>query len=69
MFTIKKIVIVSHCVLNQHSVILGDKRANGSFLFASTLIENEVGIIQMQCPELLFGGYTRESKSYKDYDT
>ncbi len=66
---IKKIIVVTHCVLNQHSVVKGYKRANGSFLFANALVENEVGIVQLQCPELLFKGYNRVPLEYEDYNT
>lgn len=55
-------------MLNQHSVVKGYKRGNGSFLFASTLVENNVGILQLQCPELLWKGYSREPLEYKDCD-
>ena len=65
----KKIVLVSHCVLNQNAVIEGWARARGAFPIAKHLIESGAGIIQLPCPELIFKGIGRSPLEYVDYDT
>ena len=65
----KKLLLISHCVLNQNAVIDGWERASGAFPVAKTLIESGLGIIQMPCPELLFGGLERPSMTHADYNT
>lgn len=50
----KKVVIVSHCILNQNSISDGTAdypATNESVL--NLLIKSKVGIIQMPCPEIL----------------
>ncbi|KZL92634.1 CD3072 family TudS-related putative desulfidase [Clostridium magnum] len=56
----KKIVLVSHCILNQNSISDGTADypgTNESIL--NLLIESKVGIIQMPCPEILCLGLDR----------
>jgi predicted secreted protein len=56
----KKIVLVSHCYLNQNAI--SDGTADGECLikeFIDLLHENRIGIIQMPCPELLCLGLDR----------
>ncbi len=56
----KKIVLVSHCILNQNSISDGTADypgTNASIL--KLLMESNVGIIQMPCPELLCLGLDR----------
>jgi len=56
----KKIVFVSHCVLNQNSIsdaTADYPGANESIL--KSLIQAKVGIVQMPCPELLCLGLDR----------
>lgn len=65
----KKIVVVSHCVLNQNSVINDWERARGAFPFSELFIKEGVGIIQLPCPELIFNGINRPPLSYLDYNT
>lgn len=65
----KKIILVSHCVLNQNAVIEGWGRAKGAFPIVSELIANGVGIIQLPCPELLFLGINRPPMTYQEYNT
>ncbi len=65
----KKIVVVSHCVLNQNSVISDWERAKGAFPFMSDILKEGVGIIQLPCPELMFGGCNRPPKTYEEYNT
>ena len=56
----RKIVFVSHCFLNQNSISDGTAdfpAANRTIV--SLLLEHDVGIVQMPCPELLCLGLDR----------
>jgi len=67
----KKIVFVSHCLLNQNTRPLGGEKYAGIVkelleLFA----ESGVGIVQIPCPQIEFNeGLNRKSKSKESYDT
>lgn len=65
----KNLIIVSHCVLNQNSVVSPLARARGVFEFVSHLIEEGIGIIQLPCPELRYLGITRKPMEKEEYDT
>ena len=66
----KKIVIVAHCILNQNSRVQGLANFPGTIkLVVETLLEYEVGIVQMPCPELLYAGYKRWAQTKEQYDT
>jgi len=65
----KKLILVSHCVLNQNSVIEGWGRACGAFPVTKLLIEAGVGIIQLPCPELIHLGINRPPMTQQDYST
>ena len=65
----KKLILISHCILNQNAVIEGWERASGAFPVAGLLVESGIGIIQLPCPELLFKGMERPSMTYADYNT
>lgn len=65
----KELVIVSHCVLNQNSVVEGLARAKGAFKIVEELLSDGVGIIQLPCPELKLLGIKRKGQSKKEYDT
>ncbi|CAG8999046.1 MAG: hypothetical protein CENE_01010 [Candidatus Celerinatantimonas neptuna] len=56
----KKLVLVSHCLLNQNSISDGTADYAGTFTdIINKLVEKNVGIIQMPCPELLCLGLDR----------
>jgi predicted secreted protein len=67
----KKIVFVSHCLLNQNARPLGGEKYPGVVkdileLFA----ESGVGVIQLPCPQLEFNeGLNRKSKPKASFDT
>lgn len=65
----KRLVLISHCILNQNSVVEPLARAKGSFSFVKTLIDDGVGIIQLPCPEFRHLGITRKPMEKHDYDT
>ena len=56
----KKLVFVSHCILNQNSI--SDSTADFPSQFqeiVELLVSNSIGIIQLRCPELLCLGLNR----------
>ena len=56
----KKIVLVSHCILNQNSISDGTADYPGTNeSIIKLLMESNVGIIQLPCPELLCLGLDR----------
>lgn len=65
---LKEIVIVSHCVLNQNTVVEGLARAKGGFKIVDELIGEGVGIVQLPCPEFKFLGIKRKGQSKIEYD-
>ncbi|MBC7087614.1 MAG: hypothetical protein H5T96_03870 [Tissierellales bacterium] len=65
----KKVVIVSHCILNQNCVVQPMARAKGAFKIVSEYIEDGVGIIQLPCPELRHFGLGRKPMEKFEYDT
>ena len=48
----KKVVLVSHCILNQNSVVNDLARAKGAYReIVETIMDNDIGIHQLPCPE------------------
>jgi predicted secreted protein len=65
----KKLIIVSHCILNQNTVIEGEARSMGAIPSAVDWIQKEgFGIIQLPCPEFTFLGLDRPPMAYEQYD-
>jgi len=57
----KKVVLVAHCILNQNSISDGTADFSGTFEeILNIIIESEVGVLQMPCPELLCLGLDRD---------
>lgn len=65
----KKLIIVSHCILNQNSVVEPLARAKGPFPIAKIFLDMGVGVLQLPCPEFKFLGPTRVPMSKEEYDT
>lgn len=65
----KKLLLVAHCVMNQNAVVEGMARARGAFPIAELLITEGIGIIQLPCPELIYGGINRPPLEFGDYNT
>jgi predicted secreted protein len=66
----KELVLVSHCILNQNTVINGWERAQGGFNhIVRDLIDRNVGIIQLPCPELMHLGCNRPPQTKEEYTT
>ncbi|MGL5989392.1 CD3072 family TudS-related putative desulfidase [Cetobacterium sp.] len=56
----KKIVIVSHCILNQNCVVKPYAKNGEYFLeFVKSLLTQNIGIIQLPCPEMTLLGLKR----------
>lgn len=65
----RKIVLISHCILNQNTVVEGLERAEGAFPLAEEIIQSGTGIIQLPCPEFFYEGLKRKGMEYEEYDT
>ncbi|MBM4764834.1 CD3072 family TudS-related putative desulfidase [Bacillus sp. B15-48] len=66
----KKILLVSHCIINQNTVIEEEARAMGAIPSALDWIKEEgFGVVQLPCPEFTFLGLDRPPMTYEEYDT
>ncbi|MEH7225902.1 CD3072 family TudS-related putative desulfidase [Bacillus sp. JJ1566] len=66
----KKILLVSHCILNQNTVIENEARAEGAIMSAiDWAIKEGFGFLQLPCPEFTFLGLSRPSMTYEQYNT
>jgi predicted secreted protein len=67
----KKIIFVSHCLLNQNARPIGGEKYPGSVKdLLEIFAEAGIGIVQLPCPQLEFnGGLNRKLKSKNAYDT
>lgn len=73
----RRIVIISHCILNQNVVLKDWERSEGPFRsVVIPLLEKGVSLVQLPCPELGFKrgagidiGVNRPPMSYDDYNT
>lgn len=65
----KKIVIVSHCILNQNSVVYPLARAKGAFNISNFLVNSGAGIYQLPCPEFKYLGLSRKPMEKNEFDT
>lgn len=69
----KKVIILSHCILNEYSKVKKwDKYEKITELntmdFLKFLLDNEIGIIQLPCPELKGYGLKRWGQVKEQYD-
>lgn len=63
-------VLMAHCVMNQNTVILGWERSQGPFAtLIKDLMDRQISIVQLPCPEITFLGSERPPLQYEDYDT
>lgn len=66
----KAIALVCHCVLNQNAKIEGIARYPGTFRpVVERLLDAEVGIYQLPCPEMTFFGISRWSAVKDQYSS
>lgn len=65
----KKIAIISHCIINQNSVVKGEyKNMNIFFPFIKKLFEENIGILQLPCPETECYGLRRWGHVKEQFD-
>lgn len=66
----KRIILISHCIINQNTVIPEEARALGAIPSAvEWLVKEGLGIMQLPCPEFSFLGFNRPAMTYEQYDT
>ncbi|PLS16274.1 hypothetical protein CVD28_17510 [Bacillus sp. M6-12] len=66
----KKILLISHCILNQNTVIDCEARAKGAVpSVINWAMAEGYGILQLPCPEFTFSGLSRPPMTYEEYDT
>ena len=65
----KKLILLSHCILNQNSVVLPLARSKGGFPIAKSILDQGIGIIQLPCPEFKFLGPERKPMNKEEYDS
>lgn len=62
-------MFLSHCVLNQNTVVYPLSRAKGAYRdIIEELMDNGIGIHQMSCPEYKYLGLKREPMTKEEYD-
>lgn len=65
----KKIIIVSHCILNSNAKVEGISQYKGLFMEVIKLIDqNDIGIIQLPCPETIMYGIRRWGHVKEQFD-
>ena len=66
----KKLVLLSHCILNQNAVVYPLARAKGGFTkVVFDYMKQDYGIYQLPCPELKYLDLYREPMTKDDYNT
>ncbi len=66
----KRLILVSHCVLNQNAVVNGWERSAGAYKeIIKAFLEKDIGIIQLPCPEFSVFGENRPPLSKEEYDS
>lgn len=66
----RRIIFVSHCILNQNTVVEPLARAAGPYKdIIRFLLNKGVGIHQLPCPEFRYLGLQRRPMTVEEYDT
>ncbi len=67
----KRVVFVSHCILNQNAKAVGKERSPGMIKeLLDIFSESGVGVVQLPCPQIEFGaGIDRKPHTKSAYDT
>jgi predicted secreted protein len=66
----KRLVVVSHCVINQNAVVTDEARSPGIMKSAvDWATEQEYGMFQLPCPEFTYLGPDRPPMTAEQYDT
>ncbi len=66
----KKIIFVSHCILNQNARAIGKESSSGTVReLVELLADSDVGVVQLPCPQVNFnGGIGRAPGTKEAYD-
>jgi hypothetical protein len=66
----RRLLVVSHCVLNQNAVVQPLARSSGVMRSAADwALESGFELYQLPCPEFRFAGPRRAPASFDDYNT
>lgn len=66
----KNVVFMSHCILNQNTVVDPLARAKGAYRnIIEMIMDHGIGIHQLPCPEYRHLGLKREPMNKEEYDT
>lgn len=66
----KKIILISHCILNCNSKVEGLSQYDGMFKEVIDIIHQKgIGIIQLPCPEIIIYGIKRWGHIKEQFDT
>jgi len=66
----KRVVFISHCILNQNTVVPPLARAKGPYRdIINEIMNHGIGIHQMPCPEYRYLGLKRKPMTKSEYDT
>lgn len=66
----RRILVASHCVINQNAVVGGEARSPGIMKAAVDWADEQgFGIFQLPCPEFTFLGPERPPMTVEEYDT
>jgi len=66
----KRVVFVSHCILNQNTVVHPLARGKGAYKdIVKEIMDQGIGIHQLPCPEYRHLGLKRKPMNKNEYDT
>lgn len=66
----KNIIFISHCILNQNTVVEPLARVEGPYYdIVKAIIDRGIGIHQLPCPEFRELGLSRKPMTKEEYDT
>lgn len=66
----KNVIFLSHCILNQNTVVSPLARAKGAYSdIIKTIVDKGIGIHQLPCPEYRHLGIDRKPMNKSEYDT
>lgn len=66
----KNIIYISHCILNQNTVVEPLARSTGGYnKIIKKILDSGIGIEQLRCPEMIYAGMNRKPMTKEEYDT
>lgn len=65
----RKIILLSHCILNPYSKVKSNEKTENMLPLIEFLINNDIGIFQLPCPENLIYGQRRWGHVFEQFDT